>query len=373
MLLRAVLSGISMCLVLGALPKVARSDAPSDRLGAEALAEEARKLMARGEYEKGCVKYEESALLDETPARLIALANCHERQGKVATAWATLGEAADLAEARGDGPKLTLARETQKRLEPHIGRLKVIVPEEAQLYELVITRDGAPISSSLWGLAVAIDPGPHTIQVTAPGRQSWQVDIGLMPGPSTMLLRVPVLQADPEQLRINRERPLLDRRRSGEPAPNSLATGAFAATIDENPKREATRGSPRQRDPGETAPSDDSTGRSQRTIGLVLAGAGVTSLAVGTGFALAARSTHQELDTMCANRVCTAEGIALVDRGRAEAMRANVAFGLGLAALATGTVVYFLAPSPRPAQTGRVRVDPLFGPGTAALVATGQF
>jgi hypothetical protein len=320
--------------------------------------------MARGEYEKGCSKYEESARLDQSPARLLTLASCHERRGKVATAWATLSEAAELAEARGEPKKAALARESQKRLAPHIGRLKVIVPDEAKVDDLVITRDGAPLSCPLWGSPVAIDPGPHVIRVTAPGRQGWQVEVGLMPGPSTMLLRVPILPVDPERVKADQERVLLDRRGGAMSTPGPFVTAAQVPqpAVD-------------------TTPADD-PGRTQRTIGLVLAGTGVTALALGAAFSFAARSTRDDLDATCAGKVCPPSSMVLWDEAQAEAVRANVSLGIGLIALAGGAVVYFSAPSSRGAQTGRqngagahsrLRLTPTLGPSEAALVAAGQF
>jgi hypothetical protein len=381
MLHRPALLGVSLALALG-WPRAARSDTPTYRLGADALAEEGAKLMARGEYEKGCSKYEESARLDQSPARLLTLASCHERRGKVATAWATLSEAAELAEARGEPKKAALARESQKRLAPHIGRLKVIVPDEAKVDDLVITRDGAPLSCSLWGLPVAIDPGPHVIRVTAPGRQGWQVEVGLMPGPSTMLLRVPVLAVDPERVKADQERVLLDRRGGAMSTPDPFVTAAHVPqpAVDTTPadapgKSPTTLGSPRRG-------TGDDPGRTQRTLGLVLAGTGVTALALGAAFSFAARSTRDDLDATCAGKVCPPSSMVLWDEAQAEAVRANVSLGIGLIALAGGAVVYFSAPSSRGAETGRqngagahsrLRLTPTLGPSEAALVAAGQF
>jgi hypothetical protein len=362
MLLRRSFLVAPMCLILS-VPRGASAEAPSDRLGAEALAEEAAKLMAAGDYERGCRRYEESAALDETPARLIALATCHERRGKVASAWAALGEAAELAEARSEPKPLALARETRKRLEPNIGRLRIVVPDEARAEDLVITRDGEPLPYTLWGVAVAIDPGPHVIRVTAPGRFAWQADVGMMPGPGTALLHIPVLQVDAEHPRSDREKNLLDRRGPVTHEAALTSPPTFAAA--------------------EESHEDSSAGRTQRTVGLVLAGTGVASLMIGTAFALAARSTHGDLADSCANNVCSATAVTLLDQERAQSARANVALGVGLAALAGGAVVYFAAPTsnapqtgggPRVAQPGApVHIGASIGPGAAAVVAAGQF
>jgi hypothetical protein len=340
---------------------VASADSPSDRLGAEALAEEGAKLMAVGDYERGCKKYEESAMLDESPTRLIVLASCHERRGKVASAWATLGEAAELAEARSEPKRFAQARESQKRLEPQIGRLKIVVPQESLVEDLVITRDGTPMPYTLWNLPVAVDPGPHVIRVTAPGRQPWQVEIGMVPGPSTVLLRVPVLQTDGDVPRT--ERLLLDRRGPLTP-PTAFSAAALSSSSDAPP------------------PSDPSIGRTQRTVGLVLAGTGVVSLIAGTAFALAAKSTHDDLADTCAGNVCSAAAVTLLDQERSQSARANVALGIGLAALAGGAVVYFSAPTSTSPQTGGgarvaspgpVRVGASIGPNAATVMATAPF
>jgi hypothetical protein len=338
----------------------ADSPSPSDRLGAEALAEEGAKLMAAGDYERGCKKYEESAMLDESPTRLIVLATCHERRGKVASAWAAFGEAAELAEARSEPKRLAQARESQKRLEPQIGRLKVIVPQESLVEDLVITRDGTPMPYTLWNLPVAVDPGAHVIRVTAPGRQAWQVEIGMMPGPSTVLLRVPVLQTDGDVPRT--ERLLLDRR--GPLTPQMVLSAPPSSSSDAPP------------------PEDPSIGRTQRTVGLVLAGTGVVSLIAGTAFALAAKSTHDDLTDTCMGNVCSAAAVTLLDQERSQSARANVALGIGLAALAGGAVVYFSAPTSSSQQTGGgarvaspgpLRVGASIGPNAATVVAAAPF
>ena len=58
MSIRAALSWVGGGVLFFAVPTWARAETPTDRLGAEALAEEAARFMARGDYETGCLKYE---------------------------------------------------------------------------------------------------------------------------------------------------------------------------------------------------------------------------------------------------------------------------------------------------------------------------
>jgi hypothetical protein len=63
--------------------------------------------------------------------------------------------------------------------------------------------------------------------------------------------------------------------------------------------------------------------------------------------------------------------MALLDEARAAAVRANVSLGIGLAALASGALVYFSAPS-APARTA-VWLTPAIGTSQAGLVTGGRF
>jgi hypothetical protein len=120
-------------------------------------------------------------------------------------------------------------------------------------------------------------------------------------------------------------------------------------------------------------------------VGIVLAGTGVVSLALGAGFALAAHRSNDDLDKICVGNMCPVEAVDLVDQSHAQAARANIALGLGALALAGGAVVFFTAPTSRSPKTGRASasarhpsdggwgLSTAIAPGAAALVAAGRF
>ena len=75
----------------------------TDAAIAEALFQEGKALLDRGEVPAACRKLEESVRLDRLPGSLLNLALCHEAEGRVATAWGELTEALAVAIRRPSG------------------------------------------------------------------------------------------------------------------------------------------------------------------------------------------------------------------------------------------------------------------------------
>jgi hypothetical protein len=349
-LARVPSSAIALVFLTSA-PFAARAEAPVERLTAEALSEDAGRLMRQGELEKACDEYRESQRLDPTAARLLLLASCLERRGKLASAWLALSEAEELADGRGQLAQAEAARAGQKRLEPGLSRLRVMVPMEmTEIMGLQVTRDGYVISRPGFGVAVPVDPGPHVVAATAPGRQPWSAEVVLEPGPTTVSVRIPALKPESEGDALHRLFATPDGSPSALPAsPNGRIASPVPETQAEPP------------------------GRTQRIVGLVLGGMGVTALAAGTAFAFAARSTREDALSSCSGDVCTQLGVSLNDRARQQDNAATAALGIGFAALASGTVVYLSAPVGTASQRGSLRVAPAMGSQACGLVAAGQF
>jgi serine/threonine-protein kinase len=80
-------------------------------------------------------------------------------------------------------------------------------------------------------------------------------------------------------------------------------------------------------------------------IGLVVGGVGVIGLGVGTVFALQAKSNNDQALQNCRTpTLCSPMGLSLTNDAKNAATAADVAFGVGAAALAAGAVLWLTAP-----------------------------
>jgi len=307
---------------------------------AEALFEQARKLMDAGKYRDACPKFAESQRLDPGIGTMLYLADCYEKNGQTASAWATFREAADAAKTAGQADREQKARARAATLEPKLAKLTIVAP--ANVAGLEVLRDGLPVGEPLWGAPVPVDPGAHTIAARAPGKKAFagKIDVPNEPGASVSTT-IPALEDAP-----------------------------------------ASSGTPAGKPGGDVAPVVPSTaagedpGRSRKILGLALGGVGVVGLGLGAVFGLVAKSKNDdalEPQNCPDDKHCYASGVALTNDAQSAATISTVAFIAGGVVLGAGAVVFFTAPSTPKAATTGMRVAPAFAPGVAGLSASGRF
>ncbi len=295
--------GTALALVFATALSFAQTSG-ADRASAEALFGEGVSLVAAGNYESGCRKFEASQALDATLGTELRLADCYERAGKSASAWATFKHAQGLARVQGQADREQLARERVEALEPQLAYLSVTF-EGARPPGLVVQRNGAVFPLASLGVAVPVDPGTQQLSASAPDHESWQETVDVGRGPGKTSLKIPALAE-------NAARPVT-------PAPAPAAEKpAFSST--------------------------------QRSAGIVTGAVGVVSILAGSGFGLYAKNQGDlsKRDAFCPNdnhNGCTAEGVNLRDKARTFGTASTVTFIAGAALLTTGIVLFSSAPS----------------------------
>ncbi|WP_437767115.1 hypothetical protein WMF27_20875 [Sorangium sp. So ce281] len=281
-----------------------RAARAEDKAGAVALFREAGALVDAGQASRACPKYEESLRLYDSVNTRYFLADCYERTGKMASAWAHFLEVAARVHASGDRAKEAKARERAAAVQPKVSRLSVVV-EAAGTPGLEVKRDGTPVGPGQWGVPMPVDAGTHVIQASAPGKRAWTAQVEVKPGGVTSTLVVRALEDDPA---------------------SSDAGGA---------------------------------GDGRRAIALVTAGAGVVAVGVGAALGLAAKSRFDESRPFCNGDRCDRRGMDIRGSAVARANVATVVFGVGLAAVAGGGVLWLTARSS--AQGASLAISPAVG------------
>jgi serine/threonine-protein kinase len=320
----------------------------SDKVAAEALFQDGRKLVADGKYAEACPKFADSQRLDPSPGTLLNLANCYDKLGRTATAWATYREAASAANAAGRSDYVATAERHASALEPKLSRLTVSVAQPVE--GMQVARDGVLVPRGAWGTAMPVDPGPHDLTASAPGYKGWVSSVTVAPDASRANVTVPALEAlPPEALPVP----------SPAPSPASVPQPTEA---------------PVEPPPG-FAETGASRGSGQRILGVVFGGLGIVGLGVGTAFALSAKSKYDDSLNACetANHdLCNPTGISQRNDARSAGDAATVAFGLGAAALVAGGILWFTAPRASAApRTGSASL--VVAPTLGGAVVKGAF
>lgn len=322
---------------------------------AEELFREARRLMAAGDLAQACPKFAASQRLDPGMGTLINLADCHEQEGKLASAWAEFLEVVSLARAAKDSRRLDVAKARAAALEPRLARLSIVVPPAARVDGLQITRDGDAVDPATFDTPLPVDKGEHVIVATAPRRKRWSQTLRVSNDAARETLTIPVLVVDdaPAPATSASSGPTLAT--SARPAPPAPTASAAAST--------APPASPTQ------APAPSSTGR---TAGFVLGGIGVAGLAVGTVAGLIARSRWATAQDDCPDLVCPTEAAQNNARSsRAFAFASTLSFAVGGALAASGVALVLVSPS-NDASTA-LRLTPTLGPSLGGLSLDGAF
>jgi hypothetical protein len=295
----------------------------SGSAAAQVLFEEARQLMSAGHYAEACPKLEESQRIDPGSGTLMNLADCYEHTGRIASAWGAFLDAEAGARLVGNTAREQAARERSRALEPRLPR--IVYQVGGHVEGLEIRRDGVLVGYPQWGTPIPIDPGDHSITVTAPGYKPWTTQISARESTPPVTLVIPELQpADP--------RP----PKPGEPMP------------------------PPPREPGLGT---------QRTLALVAGGVGVAGVIVGSIYGLRSSAKNSDADPYCdSDGGCWDErGYDDMEDAVAAGNVSTVAFIVGGAGLAAGAVLWFTAPS-GDAGSGQTALG--VGPGSIRLRTT---
>jgi hypothetical protein len=289
---------------------------------AEILFRDAKRLMKSGKIADACDKFDASERLEPTVGTELNLADCREKNGQLATAWALFLKAAAAAKrADNDGKREAESRRRAAALEPRLVYLTISVPAASRVDGLVLKRNGTAIDPVLWDQRVPVDPDEYTIVGAAPGFEPWSTSVAVKTKPRTV--EVPALTRRPGALRV---------------------------------------AAPAQVEPPAAVPARF-TGR--RKLAIAIAAVGVGAAGVSIGFGLQASSVEDQADAICPNAACNnAHAVDLNRVARRDALVANIGLVTAAAAAITAAVLWYIG-SPNPSEG--ISIAPMLGRDRAGL------
>ncbi|MFM2416591.1 MAG: hypothetical protein RL385_1314 [Pseudomonadota bacterium] len=298
---------------------------------AEALFQEAVRLLKRGEFDEACAKLSASHRREPRSGTLLNLAACEEQRGRTATAWALYKDAASLARSESKPGYADKATSLAAAVEPRLIYLHIAV--NTPVAGEAITLDGKPLDPGSFETALPVDPGPHTLVAAAPGFASWKAELQVE---QTSTLAVPALPAESSPAAAS---PAHEAEPATAPAPSAAPASALRAVP---------------------------------TWAWVTAGAGVSLLGTSVVFRVLQTNAGAELDSHCgADRQSCDPSYDFASAHRREQRDFALFVGLGSAgvvgaAIATYSLVQALRAQPK---VDGVHVMPVLAVDRGALRA----
>jgi hypothetical protein len=271
----------------------------SDTGAAEALFQTGKSLLEQKDYAHACPKLFESYRLDPGTGTLLALALCHEGEGRIASAWGEFADVAVRSRREGRADREEVARKHKDALEPRLPTLTVSVePGGEKIERLQIKRDGVEVGSGSWATPVPVDPGSHHVEASAPGYRSFSVDVALATDGSRQRVVVPIL--------------VVDRTASPPEASESALQRGFWSPV--------------------------------RYAGLAVGVAGIAGVGLGTAFGIRAIGLNNESKRDCdPQSICGPSGFSTRHDAQWAGNISTVAFVGGGVLLAGGAALFLMA------------------------------
>lgn len=347
---RFLRSASPFVLVAGLLfTSVASAQGGAQSAIAEDLFRQAKVLMEQSKYREACEKFEGSQRLDPSTGTLLNLADCNEKLGKLASAWAQFGEASILAKRAGTADRAAVAQDRAKALEPRLSRVRIVVADSTRVPGLELRRDDIVLDSAVWNGLSVTDTGKHVFKATAPGKVAWTSTVDVQgEGKATDVVVPPLMDA------------AVEAKPEKKPEVKPL------------PPEEVPMAPP----PPPPPPPEPNH---RRRTGFVVGGIGVAGLAVGGILGLVARSDWKSADCP-ANRCKTAADQSSAESAKSKATASTVGFIAGGVLAAAGITLVLISPDPAPGTASRRRavgtslaIAPAASPGAAGFDLVGSF
>jgi tetratricopeptide (TPR) repeat protein len=306
---------------------------PAHAEGSEAAAtaqfDQGRALMKAGKFKEACEAFEKSQKLDPANGTLFNLAGCHEKIGKLASAWVAYR---DLAQRDTNAKRKSESAKHAKDLDKRIPKLLLTAANPPA--GMTVTLDGAD-ALPLVGIENPVDLRDYKVVASAPGFQPFETVVAVKTEGKTITVKLEL---------------------------EKIETAGATKPATREPRKTIEQ------------PIADTPARSHRTRnGAIVTALGGVAVGVGLVFGVKAKGKWDDAEALCPDKQCPTDdaktaGDVLTDDARSAATLSTVFVVGGAAAAAVG--IYFMATG-NSSTTTALRVVPTTDGG--AVVFGGRF
>lgn len=340
---------IALAACIASAPAMVFAQSAQDKADAEVLFNAAKSALAAGNFADACPKFAESQRKDPAIGTALYLAECYEKSGKIASAWAQFHIAEDMANQRHDN-RAALAKQRADRLSPSKMTI-VLSPEAKDTPGLEVKRDGELVGNAFFGLASPIDGGRHAIVASAPGKRAfeWSGDVAQQGGAITVT--IPKLESGTSPVAT---------------ATVTAPIPTVSATATVTPTATATETQPPPPDTGGGGMSG------VKVAGIVIGSVGLVAMGSSLIVNIVAKNDYGSSLTTNPGHTCI-DGTAPIKCGNPQdAATANNAVNLanyvgttlfvsGAVLTAAGIVMFLVAPKSKPKANAALVLTPAIG------------
>ena len=324
----AVAIALAGCVGLIGVP--ARAADPDSVELARANFQRALELEQARDYAGALKLFRQVGQVKLTPQVRYHIAACEENLGKMVAALGGY----ELALKHGQGMPAGFLAEVQQSIDYLKQRIPSVIVSRGEGAEAAaIELDGVQLGSKSIGIEVPLDPGPHVVRGTAPGFQDFEETINVGEG-------------DREEVTIDL-------------VPKAAEVAVVAPPPSEN--------------------QQDGPAKGYGAAPFIVGGSGLVVAAVGAVLLGVSQGKANEALAICGSPDCTmAEpddwyaARSLIDSAHTLEAVGWVGVGVGVAAVATGTVLFFIDPG-RKTESARLRVLPSAPGSHAGISLVGRF
>lgn len=176
---------LSAALLLDVGPSLAQlPPAAAPAQGAAALFEQASAKLDAKDFAAACPMLEDVLRLEPSAnGAQMALAECYEGAGRLASAWRAFARAGEQAAKIGRADRQSEAAAKTQALRPKLGGVILQLSPAARITPgLTITVDGAPLAQADWDKPYPADQGKRVVRAEASGKVPWERTVSVVDG-----------------------------------------------------------------------------------------------------------------------------------------------------------------------------------------------